>query len=335
MVPSPLAQALFEAGRLTEAAAVASAAEKDARRLGFGQHFFATDYLRVLAGLALERRDLDSAERLTEQTLWVTARRQPLHEFLALLDRAAICSGRGKVRDALDTVGVARRVLAGTASALLARADELEALLRLSLGDLQSAARLADGLPAAPRGLMLARIALAAGEYRTAQQHLQAPSQGHLTPRRALVRQLLLAAAAIERGDPMTASILSGALETARNEGFCNTVVTTAPQVTSYLIEHAAPARSDPFIERLITAALQVRSAQPGGFRPGHGVTGTLTPAERRVLQLLPTSTGPQMATALYVSPSTIKTHLRAIYQKLGVASRSEALQRAVDLNLL
>jgi LuxR family maltose regulon positive regulatory protein len=149
------------------------------------------------------------------------------------------------------------------------------------------------------------------------------------------VRQLLLAGAAIERGDPMTASILSRALESARNEGFCNTVVTTAPQVTSYLIEHAAPARSDPFTERLISAALQVRSAHPSSFRAGYGVTGTLTPAERRVLQLLPTSTGPQMATALYVSPSTIKTHLRAIYQKLGVASRSEALQRAVDLNLL
>jgi ATP/maltotriose-dependent transcriptional regulator MalT len=30
-----------------------------------------------------------------------------------------------------------------------------------------------------------------------------------------------------------------------------------------------------------------------------------------------------------------VKTHLRAIYQKLGVASRSEALARAVDLRLL
>ena len=59
------------------------------RRLGIGQHFFAVDYLRALAGLALERRDLDTAEHLTEQALSISEQRWPLFEFLALLDRAA------------------------------------------------------------------------------------------------------------------------------------------------------------------------------------------------------------------------------------------------------
>jgi LuxR family maltose regulon positive regulatory protein len=335
MVPGPLALAWFEAGRLAEAAAAASAAEKEARRLGFGQHFFAADYLLVLAGLALEQRDLDTAEQLTEQVLSITRRRRPLLEFLALLDRAMIWSGRGQVRDALASVETARRVLVGTGSALLARADELEGLLRLSLGDLRSPADLASGLPAAPRGLLLAKIALAAGDYDAAQRHLQASSPDDLTPRRALVRQLLQAAAAIGHGDPMAASILGGALATARGGGFCNTVVTTAPEVTSYLIEHTAPARSDPFSGQLITAAVQARSARPRTSRPGHTVSERLTPAERRVLKLLPTSTCPQMAASLYVAQCTVKTHLRAIYQKLGVASRSEALERALDLGLL
>ena len=53
------------------------------------------------------------------------------------------------------------------------------------------------------------------------------------------------------------------------------------------------------------------------------------------MLKLLPTSTCMQMAATLYVSRSTVKTHLRSIYQKLGVASRSEAVERAVDLRLL
>ena len=57
--------------------------------------------------------------------------------------------------------------------------------------------------------------------------------------------------------------------------------------------------------------------------------------AERRILTLLPTSTYLQIADTLYVSRNTVKTHLRSIYQKLGVASRSEALARAVDLRLL
>jgi LuxR family maltose regulon positive regulatory protein len=59
-----------------------------------------------------------------------------------------------------------------------------------------------------------------------------------------------------------------------------------------------------------------------------------LTVAEHRVLALLPTSTYLQIADILYISRNTVKTHLRSIYRKLGVASRSQALQRAVDLRL-
>ena len=216
---------------------------------------------------------------------------------------------------------------------LLARADELEALLRLSLGDLSSPAELATGLPAAQRALMLARVALAAGEHHSARELLQA-LPGDLMPRRALERQVLLAAAAIGRGDPMTAGILSGVLDTARRGGFLNTVVTTAPQVTSYLAGHAAQFRSDPFTKQLISAALEVRAAQPEVSRPGRALIEPLTEAELRILKLLPTSTYLQMAATLYISRNTVKTHLRAIYHKLGVASRSAAIQRAVDLRL-
>jgi LuxR family transcriptional regulator, maltose regulon positive regulatory protein len=60
-----------------------------------------------------------------------------------------------------------------------------------------------------------------------------------------------------------------------------------------------------------------------------------LTPAELRILKLLPTSTYLQTANTLYVSRNTVKTHLRSIYQKLGVSSSAEALERAVDLHLL
>ena len=52
--------------------------------------------------------------------------------------------------------------------------------LRLSLGDLRSPAELASKLPAARRGLLLARIALAAGDHHAAQEHLQFPALGDL-----------------------------------------------------------------------------------------------------------------------------------------------------------
>jgi LuxR family maltose regulon positive regulatory protein len=335
MVPGARALAWFASGRLAEAAEAAGAAQAEARRLGFDHHFFAVDHLRVLAGLALERRDLDAAEQLAEQAVSITELRRPLFEFLALLDRAGIWAARGQVREALATVESARLVLAGTGSVLLARADELEALLRLSLGDVRSPAELAAGLPGGRRGLLLARIALASGDHRAAQQYLQALPPDGLTPRRALVRQILLAAAAIGRDDSGTAGIVAGVLHSARRMGFLNTVVSTAPQLTSYLLQHSAQLRTDPFIGQLVRAALDVRATQPGISRPGRMLAEPLTEAELRILKLLPTSTYPQMAAALYISRNTVKTHRRSIYQKLGVTSRSEAIERAVDLRLL
>ena len=329
------AQALawFEAGGLAEAARAARAADTDARRLGFEQHPFAVDYLRVLAGAALEQRDLDTAEHLTERVLSISERLRPVFEFLALLDRAGIWAARGQIHDALATVDAARLVLAETKSALLVRADELEALLRLSLGDLRSATGLASGLPATRRGLLMARVALAANDHDAAVAYLDAPLLGNLTPRAALVREILLAAAAIGRGDPEAAGIVGGVLQAARHEGFLNTIVTTVPQVTRYLVEHSTYAMPDPFLERIISAALEVRATQPE--RSGRILTTPLTDAELRVLKLLPTTSYVQIAATLYISLNTVKTHLRSIYQKLGGSSRSEAIERAVELRLL
>jgi LuxR family maltose regulon positive regulatory protein len=329
------AQALawFEAGRLAEAAEAARDADADARRLGFEQHPFAVDYLRVLAGTALEQRDFDTAEQLTERALSISERFRPVFEFLALLDRARNWAARGHIHDALATVDAARLVLTGTKSVLLARADELEALLRLSLGDLRSAAELASELPATRRSLLLARVALAASDHHAALDHLDISPPEDLTPRAALIRQVLLAAAAIERGDPKAAGIMSGVLQAARHDGFFNTVVTTVPQVTRYLVEHSAGALPDPFLKRITGAALQVRATQPE--RPGRILIAPLTDAELRVLKLLPTTSYVQMAATLYISVNTVKTHLRSIYQKLGASSRAVAIQRAVELRLL
>jgi LuxR family transcriptional regulator, maltose regulon positive regulatory protein len=327
------AQAWFEFGRLAQAADAARAADTDAQRLGFDQHFFAVDHLRVLAGAALERRDLDTAELLAERALSISEHGRPAFAFLGILDRAEIWATRGQIREALATIDAARRVLKGTRSVLLARSDELEAVLRLALGDLRYPADLASTLPAARRGLLLAKIALAANDPHAAQEHLRASPLADVTPRHALVRQLLLAAAAIERGDPTASAVLASALQTARHDGFLNTVVTTATQVTTYLVEHSTQARSDPFMEQLIAAALDVRATQPDARR--RGPIEPLTAAELRVLRLLPTSTYLQIAASLYISHNTVKAHLRSIYQKLGATSRSQAIERAVDLRLL
>ena len=327
------AQALawFEAGHLNRAAEAARRIDVDARRLGFEQHPFAVDYLRVLSGVALEQQDLDTAEQLTERALSISERFRPVFEFGGLLDRARIWAARGQTHDALASVEAARLVLAGTTSVLLARADELEGLLRLTLGDLRSATGLADSLPATPRRLLLARIALAANDHTAAEQHLDPRFLGNLTTRAALVRRILLAAAAIERGDPEAAGLVSEVLRIARHEGFLGTIVTTAPQLTRYLVEHAAHLPPEPFLDRIIDAARKARSIQAQASR----LATPLTTAELRVLELLPTSSYTETAATLFISHNTVKTHLRSIYQKLGVSSRAEAIERAGDLGLL
>jgi len=75
--------------------------------------------------------------------------------------------------------------------------------------------------------------------------------------------------------------------------------------------------------------------SQPAASRSGGRLAAPLTSAELRVLNLLPTTSYVQMAATLYISHNTVKSHLRSIYQKLGVSSRSEAIERSVDLRLL
>jgi LuxR family transcriptional regulator, maltose regulon positive regulatory protein len=61
-----------------------------------------------------------------------------------------------------------------------------------------------------------------------------------------------------------------------------------------------------------------------------------LTQREASVLAYLPTSmTAAEVADELYLSVNTVKTHLAAIYRKLGVRGRREAVRHARELELL
>jgi LuxR family maltose regulon positive regulatory protein len=57
--------------------------------------------------------------------------------------------------------------------------------------------------------------------------------------------------------------------------------------------------------------------------------------AELAVLDLLATDlSAPQIATALFLSPNTVRSHTRSIYRKLGVNSRTDAVARAGALGV-
>jgi LuxR family transcriptional regulator, maltose regulon positive regulatory protein len=61
-----------------------------------------------------------------------------------------------------------------------------------------------------------------------------------------------------------------------------------------------------------------------------------LTESEIRVLRYLPSNlSAPEIAAEIFLSTSTVKTHMRHIYEKLGAHRRTEAVARARELGLL
>ena len=61
-----------------------------------------------------------------------------------------------------------------------------------------------------------------------------------------------------------------------------------------------------------------------------------LTDRELEILRLLATPRSPaQIAVELYLSKKTVQNHISAIYRKLGVRSRSEAIVKGMELHLI
>jgi len=61
-----------------------------------------------------------------------------------------------------------------------------------------------------------------------------------------------------------------------------------------------------------------------------------LTQAELRLLPYLQTHlNASEIAERLFLSPHTVRTQTKSIYRKLGVSSRSEAVQGAMAIGLL
>lgn len=106
---------------------------------------------------------------------------------------------------------------------------------------------------------------------------------------------------------------------------------------TARLLIAEARAVMTPDLAQALTADLlaeaeeALRSAAVEG-----GSTTPLTAAELRVLQFLPSHlTFRQIGEHLFLSGNTVKTHAMAIYRKLGVSSRDEAVRQAQVRGLL
>src|SRR4051794_16914937 len=124
----------------------------------------------------------------------------------------------------------------------------------------------------------------------------------------------------------------SSAAEAARRAGSGNPTAgeDRLAQAAAVLRECADPG---PVVRDWFARELRARRESRGDVPSG---LERLTERELAVLSLLPAPLSQrELAQSLYVSQNTMKTHVRAIYRKLGVDSRDEAVLRARSLGLL
>ncbi len=335
LCPGIKSQIAFGEGALSQADVFAQAALESSRRLGFDRHYFAFSALRTAAQLGLERRHLDAAASLVERVLEMVSGARPCFEYFAQLDRARIWAAAGNLEGALSSLPAARSALRCDHSVLFAQADEIEARLRLALGDAKGARRLAEQLPDDRRRVISTLIALGANDYRTAGDILSTAAAEGPTTRADLELRLLRASLAILQASPQAPQLIREAVAVADRHGYVQTVLDTAPQLLDQLISDAAHYPNTDNVRALIAAGIDARKRTPAGPNRGH-LPDPLTEAELRVLEALPQLlTYADMAAQLHLSHNTVKTHLRRTYMKLGVSSRTAAIKRATSIGII
>jgi LuxR family transcriptional regulator, maltose regulon positive regulatory protein len=240
----------------------------------------------------------------------------------------------GNREDALASLAAARAALSSDRSPLLAKADELEARLRLALVDVAGAENGCSRLPEGRRQVMSAIVALATGNHRAASEQLGDAPGREATTRSDLELRLLRAEIAVVQGSPRAAHLIRDSLARAERGGFMQTVLDTAPRVVDHLVAGSNSYPAGLTLSTLVAARLAERkyAAAPGRA----ALPDPLTEAEIRVLEKLSQRlTYVDIACDLHLSLNTIKTHLRHSYMKLGVTSRAAALKRAAFLGVI
>jgi LuxR family maltose regulon positive regulatory protein len=138
--------------------------------------------------------------------------------------------------------------------------------------------------------------------------------------------------------------LLADALALAEPGGFVRIFLDEGPAMAQLLAEAAARGIQPAYAGKLLAAfraEAQKRQDEsilpPAPLPPGvQPLIEPLTPREREVLQLMAAGrSNPEIAEALVIAVTTVKTHVKNIYGKLEVSNRFEAAARAQDLKLL
>ena len=131
-------------------------------------------------------------------------------------------------------------------------------------------------------------------------------------------------------------AMIQAALVGAAQKGFFRIFVDEGAPMLALLEgvrSHLPPGALATYTERLIEAIKRESPAPPPAEAAGEGL---LSERELEVLRCLAAGlTYPGIAERLIISVNTVRHHVKAMYSKLGVSSRAEALARAREMQLL
>jgi LuxR family maltose regulon positive regulatory protein len=336
---SLLSSAAWAVGDYPAAAAAASAGVRAAALGGWENSVWACAAHAVSAHTALMRGDPGHALRAAEEGLLTTAAQaDPVARFALRVARGAALSDNGDTTAGLLELQQARAELGGVElpGQLATTAAVLEHRAAVSSGHLTAAAATASWLSEQGIGefelrLMKAWAEAATGGQRTARavvHRLLAERPRSVLPVTIVEAALLDATVALRDGDRATArGAVCVALRQAEQLDAVRPFALAEPQVRALLVDHLGDVDGHhAFAYRAFTS--DGRARRPLSVR--------LSAREHEVLEQLPSLRNlDEIADHLAVSVNTVKSHVRAIYSKLGVSSRRTAVLAAHEQGLL
>jgi LuxR family transcriptional regulator, maltose regulon positive regulatory protein len=328
-------------GRLPEARTRARTAIQLAERRGWTRLAHAAIAYTALATVHLWRGELDDAERLGEraaETLEHSA--EPLLRPAVAQVRARLHVLKGEPLTALDVV-MAANADGPLPPFLRMSTGLLEAELWLGLGEPARARRLLaeiDSENASDAAIGMARLELASGDPGAAIRAVATFLADEREPVLPFARAEVWAIDAIARDavhdEDGALRALERALDLAEPRGYAGILARYGAPLRSLLRRRVARGTG----HRALAAQLLSTLDEPSAADRAAPATllEPLSDRELAVLRFLPTMmSNAEIASEMFVSVNTVKTHLKHVYRKLDVADRRDCVRRARELRLL
>ena len=334
MLTAALAWTACVEGDLGEAEVLSSETLARAARYGDLDHPMVFGALWAGARVQYERGQFDEAERLYERSLAVSERTRPPHALVGGSALARLWIAEGRFVEAAAALEQARACLpAGSTSPLLDLVTACDAQLALASGNVARAEALALTIRRSDRRHRLrAATALAQGNAAAALAALE--DVGPTTLRQRLDTAVLRTRALYALRHTDADAALAETVSLARPDCFVVALTDGMPELGTRLSFHLRSGQVRAFEAAVLDRLDRPRPA--GGANASPNLVEQLSTRERTVLRYLDSRlTLTEIAAECYISTNTVKTHTKAVYRKLGVSSRRDAINEGRRLQLI